>query len=104
MSALPSDHDILEHSGSVGGPKPASVGELRKPLTMSLPAVLQHLRVLEASGLVRSTKIGRVRSCRIEPEILRLAEDWIGGRRALWERRLDRLGEFLAEDASEQGS
>jgi DNA-binding transcriptional ArsR family regulator len=83
---------------------PASVGELRKPLTMSLPAVLQHLRVLEASGLVRSTKIGRVRTCRIEPERLRLAEDWIGGRRALWERRLDRLGEFLAEDASEQGS
>jgi DNA-binding transcriptional ArsR family regulator len=83
---------------------PASVGELRKPLAMSLPAVLQHLRVLEASGLVRSTKIGRVRTCRIEPERLRLAEDWIGGRRALWERRLDRLGEFLAEDASEQGS
>ncbi len=77
---------------------PASVGELARPLAMSLPAVMQHLRVLEASGLVRSEKVGRVRTCRIEPAALRTAEEWIGERRASWERRLDRLGEVLAAE------
>lgn len=77
---------------------PASVGELARPLAMSLPAVMQHLRVLEESGLVRSEKVGRVRTCRIEPTALRSAEEWIGERRASWERRLDRLGEVLAEE------
>jgi DNA-binding transcriptional ArsR family regulator len=76
---------------------PASVSELAGPLEMSLPAVLQHLQVLEQSGLVRSEKVGRVRTCRIEPKALRSAEDWIVRRRAQWERRLDRLGAFLAE-------
>jgi DNA-binding transcriptional ArsR family regulator len=75
---------------------PATVSELAQPLTMSLPAVLQHLQVLEASGLVRSEKTGRVRTCRIQPTALRTAETWIARRRAGWERRLDRLGEFLA--------
>ncbi len=75
---------------------PASVSELAKPLTMSLPAVVQHLQVLEASGLVRSEKVGRVRTCRIEPKALRAAEQWITARRMIWERRLDRLGEYLA--------
>jgi DNA-binding transcriptional ArsR family regulator len=75
---------------------PASVSELAKPLAMSLSAVVQHLAVLEASGLVRSAKVGRVRTCRIEPKALRTAEDWIAARRAIWERRLDRLGEYLA--------
>jgi DNA-binding transcriptional ArsR family regulator len=64
---------------------------------MSLPAVLQHLRVLEASGLVRSEKVGRVRTCRIEPAAMRPVERWIGARRSSWERRLDRLGEYLAD-------
>jgi len=64
---------------------------------MSLPAVMQHLAVLEASGLVKSQKIGRVRTCSIEPKALTLAEQWIAERRALWERRLDRLGQFLDE-------
>jgi DNA-binding transcriptional ArsR family regulator len=77
---------------------PASVSELAKPLAMSLPAVLQHLAVLEASGLVRSEKTGRVRTCRIDPAALKSAEDWIGARRAQWERRLDRLAEYLAEE------
>jgi DNA-binding transcriptional ArsR family regulator len=77
---------------------PASVSELAKPLAMSLPAVVQHLQVLEASGLVRSEKVGRVRTCRIETKALRLAEQWINQRRLLWERRLDRLGAFLAEN------
>jgi DNA-binding transcriptional ArsR family regulator len=74
---------------------PASVSELAEPLAMSLPSVMQHLQMLEASGLVRSQKIGRVRTCRIEPAALRLAERWIGERRAQWERSLDRLGEYL---------
>ena len=80
---------------------PASVSELAKPLPMSLPAVVQHLQVLEASGLVRSEKIGRVRTCRIEPAALRVAEQWINERRASWEQRLDRLGEYLAEHPEE---
>ncbi|HEV2040498.1 MAG TPA: metalloregulator ArsR/SmtB family transcription factor [Casimicrobiaceae bacterium] len=76
---------------------PASVSELARPLAMTLSAVVQHLQVLQASGLVRSDKAGRVRTCRIEPKALRVAEDWIAGRRGSWERRLDRLGEYLAE-------
>ena len=75
---------------------PASVSELAAPLDMTLSAVVQHLAVLEASGLVRSHKIGRVRTCRIEPIALQGAERWIAERRASWERRLDKLGEFLA--------
>jgi DNA-binding transcriptional ArsR family regulator len=80
---------------------PASVSELARPLTMSLPAVVQHLQVLEASGLIRSEKVGRVRTCRIEPATLRTVEQWIAERRTSWERRLDRLGEYLAEHADE---
>jgi DNA-binding transcriptional ArsR family regulator len=80
---------------------PASVSELAAPLDMSLPAVVQHLQVLEASGLVKSQKVGRVRTCRIEPAALRSAEKWIGEQRMMWERRLDRLGEFLATTADE---
>jgi DNA-binding transcriptional ArsR family regulator len=76
---------------------PASVSELAQPLDMSLPAVIQHLQVLEASGLVRSEKAGRVRTCRIEPAALRTAETWLSSRRSQWERHLDRLGDFLAE-------
>ena len=76
---------------------PASVSELARPLGISLPAVVQHLHVLEASGLVRSEKVGRVRTCRIEPAALRAAEDWVTERRRSWEARLDRLGEYLTE-------
>ena len=76
---------------------PASVSELAQPLTMSLPAVMQHLQVLEASGLVKSKKVGRVRTCRIEPKALGTAEQWLAERRASWQRRLDRLGDFLAQ-------
>ena len=74
---------------------PASVGELAQPLPMSLPAVLQHLAVLEADGLVHSEKIGRVRTCRIEPSVLETAGDWVAERRAMCERSLDRLGAYL---------
>ena len=85
---------------------PAAVSELAQPLAMSLPAVVQHLQVLEASGLVRSEKIGRVRTCRIEPAAMRPVEQWIAERRTSWERRLDRLGDYLAAEPNEpkQGS
>jgi len=76
---------------------PASVSELSRPLAMSLPAVMQHLQVLEACGLVRSEKAGRVRTCHIEPASLRAAEAWVASQRTAWESRLDRLGEYLAE-------
>jgi DNA-binding transcriptional ArsR family regulator len=77
---------------------PASVSELARPLAMTLSAVVQHLAVLEQSGLIRSEKVGRVRTCRIEPAALRTAEDWIAERRAAWERRLDRLANYLGEE------
>jgi DNA-binding transcriptional ArsR family regulator len=91
--ADPSRRVILEHLSR----GPASVSQLARPLPMSLPAVVQHLHVLEASGLVRSEKVGRVRTCQIEPDGLRTAEAWIAGRRGAWEARLDRLGDYLAE-------
>ena len=78
------------------GRGPASVSELGRPLDMSLAAVLQHVQVLEASGLIRSQKVGRTRTCTINSAVLRSAEDWIADRRTMVERRLDRLGDYLA--------
>jgi DNA-binding transcriptional ArsR family regulator len=75
--------------------KPASVSELARPLAMTLPAVMQHLAVLEASGVVLTEKTGRVRTCRLNPQAMSLAEQWLNERRLEWERRLDRLGDFL---------
>jgi len=83
---------------------PASVSELGRPLAMSLAAVLQHVQVLEASGLVQSQKTGRTRTCSINPAVLRSAESWIAERRAFVERHLDRLGGYLAETASPSGT
>jgi DNA-binding transcriptional ArsR family regulator len=80
---------------------PASVSELAGPLEMSLAAVLQHVQVLEASGLVRTRKAGRTRTCSINTSVLRSAESWIAERRMLWEGRLDRLGNYLADQASD---
>jgi DNA-binding transcriptional ArsR family regulator len=77
---------------------PATVSELAAPLPISLPAVVQHLQVLEAGGLVNSEKVGRVRTCRIAPEALSGAEQWIAARRSGWEDKLDRLGDVLAEE------
>ena len=74
---------------------PASVSELARPFSMSLPAVIQHLQLLEASGLIKSEKTGRVRTCRIEPKALAAAESWIAEQRALWEGRADRLEDYL---------
>src|ERR671937_2707712 len=76
---------------------PASASELARPLPMTLAAVVQHLQVLEASGLVRSEKVGRVRTFTMSSAALRSAEQWIADRRSVWERRLDHLGEILAE-------
>ncbi|MFJ9692570.1 ArsR/SmtB family transcription factor [Kitasatospora sp. NPDC101183] len=75
---------------------PATVSALARPYPMSLPAVMQHLQVLEDCGLVRSEKTGRVRTCRIEPAALRAAEQWLAARRTAWEEGLDRLGRHLA--------
>jgi DNA-binding transcriptional ArsR family regulator len=81
---------------------PVSVSELARPLPMSLPAVVQHLRVLETSGLVRTEKHGRVRTCHIEPAALRPVEHWISSRRVAWEWRLDKLGDYLEETATDK--
>jgi DNA-binding transcriptional ArsR family regulator len=80
---------------------PATVSELAGPLPMSLPAVMGHLRVLEESGLVTSQKLGRVRTCRVVPQMLSQAERWIAERRQMWEGNLDRLGAFLGETKPE---
>jgi DNA-binding transcriptional ArsR family regulator len=79
------------------GHGPMSVSRLAEPLDITLAAVVQHLQVLEDSGLVQTEKAGRVRTCRIEPAGLSAAEKWIRDRRSMWERQLDRLGDLLAE-------
>jgi DNA-binding transcriptional ArsR family regulator len=76
---------------------PASVSELEEPLEMSLPAVLQHLHALESSGLIRSEKKGRVRTCRLEPGVLSTAEQWLVDRRSEWEKRHDRFEEYVMQ-------
>ena len=76
---------------------PASVSELAEPLKMSLPAVLQHLQALEGSGLIRSEKKGRVRTCRLQPGVLAAAEQWLVDRRSEWEVRHDRFEEYVME-------
>ena len=81
-----------------------SVSDLAQPFGVTLAAIVQHLQVLEESGVVRTEKVGRVRTCRIEPRGLSVAERWLSERRALWERRLDRLGALLAEDDSPKPS
>ena len=82
------------------GRGPATVSELARPLPMSLPAVVQHLQLLEASGLVRSAKVGRVRTCHLVVKRLDTVDDWIAARRQTWERRLDRLGDYLSAEAA----
>ena len=77
--------------------EPISVSRLAEPLNITVAAVVQHLQVLEESGLVHTEKVGRVRTCRIEPEGLSVVEQWISDRRSTWERRFDRLGDLLAE-------
>jgi DNA-binding transcriptional ArsR family regulator len=76
---------------------PASVSELARPLSMTLPAVVQHIAVLENCGLVRTKKVGRTRTCTLEARTLSLAEKWIADRKASWETKLDQLEHFLGE-------
>ena len=76
---------------------PASVSDLAKPFAMSLPAVVQHLAMLESSGLVSTQKIGRVRTCTLDTVAMSLAEQWINERRTTWQKRLVRLGDYLKE-------
>jgi len=76
---------------------PITVSRLAAPLDITLAAVVQHLQILEKSGLVHTEKVGRVRTCRIEPKGLSVAEKWIEDRRSLWEKRFDRLGDLLCE-------
>ncbi len=87
----PTRRHVLERLGR----RPASVSELAEPFDMALPSFVQHLRVLEGTGLVRSHKSGRVRIYRLAPKRLKLAEDWLARRRALWERRLDQFDEYV---------
>jgi DNA-binding transcriptional ArsR family regulator len=82
---------------------PASVSDLARPFSMSLPAVMQHLAVLESSGLVVSEKVGRIRTCRVEPRAWSLVEQWINARRTEWEHRLNRLGDYLETLKKEEG-
>jgi DNA-binding transcriptional ArsR family regulator len=97
----PTRRDLVERLGAGS----ATVSELARPLAMTLSAVVQHLAVLEACGLVSSEKVGRTRHCRLEPVGLQLAADWFAGQRAAWERRLDRLGDvFEADLAAEQSA
>ena len=88
----PTRRAIVEHL--CGAPKSAT--QLAEPLDITLAAVVQHLQLLEECGLIRTTKIGRGRTCHIEPAGLQIAQQWIAKRRSLWERRLDRLGAVLA--------
>jgi DNA-binding transcriptional ArsR family regulator len=83
---------------------PLAVSRLASPFAITLTAVGQHLRVLEESGLVRTQKIGRVRTCRIETKGFAVIEEWISHQRALWDQRLDRLGDVLDEDSDENSS
>lgn len=94
--ADPTRRRIVERLGN----GPASVTQLAAPLSMSLPAVVQHLQVLERSGVIGTEKVGRVRTCRLEVERLDTVQAWITARRHTWQRRLDRLGEVLAEEAA----
>jgi DNA-binding transcriptional ArsR family regulator len=87
----PTRRRVLERLGR----SPAAVSELAAPFDMALPSFVQHLRVLEGSGLVRSTKVGRVRTYELVPKRLKVAEDWLARQRTIWERRLDQLDDYL---------
>jgi DNA-binding transcriptional ArsR family regulator len=81
---------------------PASVSELARPLPMTLSAVLQHLKLLEEAGLVKSRKVGRVRTCALEFRTMAKVERWIGERRRFWEQQYDQLEAYLAKTAPEE--
>jgi DNA-binding transcriptional ArsR family regulator len=94
----PTRRSVLERLTS----RPASVTELAAPYNMALPSFIEHLKVLEGSGLVRSRKAGRIRTYELAPEQLKLAENWLGRQRSLWERRLDQLDSYLIKLKGEE--
>jgi DNA-binding transcriptional ArsR family regulator len=94
----PTRRSVLEKLSA----KPSSVGELAAAYRMALPSFVEHLKVLEGSGLVRSKKVGRVRTYELAPEQLQVAEHWLGRQRSMWERRLDRLDAFLLSTKKEK--
>jgi len=94
----PTRRSVLERLSA----KPASVSDLAAGYRMALPSFVAHLRVLEGAGLVRSKKQGRVRTYELAPERLRVAEDWLGRQRTMWERRLDRLDAYLLKMKKER--
>jgi len=81
------------------GRGPASVSELARPFDMALPSFMKHIRLLEGSGLIRTRKEGRVRTCAIEKRRLALVEAWLSAQRAIWEARTDRLEQFVTANA-----
>jgi DNA-binding transcriptional ArsR family regulator len=91
--ADPTRRHVLERVGR----SPASVTELARPFDMALPSFLEHMKILEGYGLVRSRKTGRVRTYRLVPKRLQQAEDWLAAQRTLWTARLDRLDSYLLE-------
>lgn len=96
----PTRRHVLERLSS----SPASVSELAAPFDMALPSFVEHLKVLEGTGLVRSRKTGRIRTYQLVPERLRLAEDWLTKQRRIWERRLDQLDDYLIKLKEQQQS
>lgn len=94
----PTRRNVLERLSA----RPASVSELAAPYDMALPSFVAHLEVLERSGLVSSRKVGRVRTYQLAPQRLKLAEDWLGRQRSMWQRRLDRLDVYLLKMKEEQ--
>lgn len=94
----PTRRDVLERLTS----RPASTSELAAPYDMALPSFLEHLKVLEGSGLVRSRKAGRVRTYELAPEQMKVAEGWLGRQRKLWERRFDQLDSYLMKLKQEE--
>ena len=84
------------------GSGPSTVSELARPFTMSLAGVVQHVQILETSGLISSTKVGRTRTCRLNDVALNAVETWIAERRNRVERQLDRLGELLDRSINEE--
>jgi len=94
----PTRRDVLERLSS----RPASVSELAKAYRMALPSFMEHLKVLESSGLVSSRKVGRVRTYQLAPEPLKIAESWLSRQRSLWERRLDQLDSYLMKMKEEE--
>ena len=96
--ADPTRRAVLERLSS----GPAPVSELARPFKMALPSFAQHLEVLETCGLVRSRKTGRVRTYQLAPQPLKVAEEWMVTQRAIWERRLDQLDDYLGDLKEQQ--